>query len=150
VTGKASSQTGEAEKTSSAQPSSQQLPSGPGVLRVQRFNTAPEQFTIWLAANRPVSRCTYFWMDAPRRLVLDVQGKWRFAGSNVSRFDQGGIEKIVFGEHPDKLRLVLYSRTPAAPVGPNPKISITNDGVSCVVQTGVSSPSGAEKTLPGK
>ncbi|MGE4557173.1 MAG: hypothetical protein AB7D07_10145 [Desulfovibrionaceae bacterium] len=121
-----------------------------GVLTVAQFESAPDHFTVKLAANRPVPRCTYFWLNNPRKLVLDVLGKWRFKGRNVNRFDQGAIEKIVFGEHPGKVRLVLYYRDPSAPVGSDPDISLTDGGVACVVRMGSPSQPGAGKTPPQK
>jgi hypothetical protein len=103
--------------------------SGPGRLTDVAFESRPEAFTARLTLSRPVSRYTYFWMPDPRRLVVDVRGKWEAKVGLVHRFDAGLMKKAVLGEHADRLRLVLYYRDPQGGRGPSPSFEIAPPGL---------------------
>ncbi len=50
----------------------------------------------------------WFNLGKPRRLVVDIFGKWASHGKSLYRLKDCGVDKIIVGEHPDKLRLVYY------------------------------------------
>lgn len=50
----------------------------------------------------------WFNLDKPRRLVVDMAGKWESKGKSLYRLKNCGVEKVIVGEHPDKLRFVFY------------------------------------------
>ncbi|MFW5836604.1 MAG: hypothetical protein ACOCVM_01245 [Desulfovibrionaceae bacterium] len=107
---------------------------GPGEVTAVRFENGDARFTAWVEASKPVPRYTYFWLASPRKLVVDVRGTWRAKVKLVHRFQAGMMEKVVLGEHADRLRMVMYFRDPAAPEGRRPSFEITEQGLTFIVR----------------
>lgn len=55
-------------------------------------------------------KVTWFNLEKPRKLVVDLRGAWKSQGASIYRFKKGSVEKVVVGEHPDRFRLVFYLR----------------------------------------
>jgi hypothetical protein len=84
---------------------------GTGVIRSVVLDETGQGFSLTVVADRPVGRVSFMNLNNPRRLVVDVLGKWRHKGGNVLR-SEGAVKHVVMGEHPDRFRMVVHFRTP--------------------------------------
>jgi hypothetical protein len=84
---------------------------GPGVIRSVALDETGQGFAIKVVTDRPVGQTTFMNLNNPRRLVVDILGKWTRRGGNVLR-SEGAVQHLVMGEHPDRFRMVLHFRTP--------------------------------------
>ncbi|WP_319582440.1 AMIN domain-containing protein [uncultured Pseudodesulfovibrio sp.] len=84
---------------------------GTGVIRSISLDETGQGFSLDVVADRPVGQATFMNLDNPRRLVVDMLGKWTYKGGNVLR-SEGVVKHVVMGEHPDHFRLVIHFRTP--------------------------------------
>jgi hypothetical protein len=84
---------------------------GPGAIRSVALDETARGFAIKVVADRPVGRAEFMNLDNPRRLVVDILGKWSHRGGNVLR-SEGAVKHLVMGEHPDRFRMVVHFRTP--------------------------------------
>jgi hypothetical protein len=84
---------------------------GPGVIRSVALDETSQGFAIKVVADRPVGQATFMNLNNPRRLVVDIPGKWSHRGGNVLR-SEGAVKHLVIGLHPDRFRMVVHFRTP--------------------------------------
>ncbi|QGY39856.1 AMIN domain-containing protein [Pseudodesulfovibrio cashew] len=87
---------------------------GSGVVSSVKAAYAGNSLVLTVSCDRPTADTGYVNLDGPRRLVLDLVGKWTVKTRNVVRLPGGKVKYVVLGEHPDKLRLVVHFRTPPA------------------------------------
>ncbi|WP_027720277.1 AMIN domain-containing protein [Maridesulfovibrio zosterae] len=73
---------------------------------------AEKKFSVQVPISATSGRIKWFNMQNPRRLVVDILGKWSNTGKSVYIYKNCVVNKIVTGEHPDKLRLVFYLDKP--------------------------------------
>jgi len=64
-------------------------------------------FTVRVAASADIPACSWFTLNDPRRIVVDVRGRWDCPDAPLYRVGPGFISAVVVGEHPAYLRLVL-------------------------------------------
>ncbi|MEF2144561.1 MAG: AMIN domain-containing protein [Desulfovibrionaceae bacterium] len=88
-----------------------------------------EGMSLSLPLSGGEAKTKYFRLDNPIRLVVDVLGPWRNGGPNVYRPESPYVEKIVLGEHPGALRLVIYLTDQGRRMADAPKITASPDGV---------------------
>lgn len=86
---------------------------GTGQVASVTFQETPRNFILTIATDRPVGDTSYLNLNNPRRLVIDLLGKWNYRGRNVLR-SEGVIKHVVIGEHKDRLRLVAHYRADRA------------------------------------
>ncbi|WP_321405200.1 hypothetical protein [Maridesulfovibrio sp.] len=115
-----------------------------GVLEVLEFTHTDDQFLARLQTSAKVGRVTYFWMDNPSKLVVDLRGKWRYSVPRVTDLLSGFVGQVILGRHPDRLRLVFNFRDPNEKRGPSPQLIRTPRGLDIVVAI----PASEEKTKP--
>ena len=84
---------------------------GTGLIRTVALDETAQGFSLDIIADRPVGRTTFMNLNNPRRLVVDILGKWKHKGGNVLR-SEGAVKHVVMGEHPDHFRMVVHFRTP--------------------------------------
>ncbi|MEZ7197089.1 AMIN domain-containing protein [Pseudodesulfovibrio karagichevae] len=84
---------------------------GTGVIRSVTLDETAQGFSLKIVADRPVGRTAFMNLNNPRRLVVDILGKWSHRGGNVLR-SEGEVKHVVMGEHPDHFRMVVHFRTP--------------------------------------
>ncbi|MGE4421706.1 MAG: AMIN domain-containing protein [Pseudodesulfovibrio sp.] len=84
---------------------------GTGVIRSVTLDETAQGFSLKIVADRPVGRTAFMNLNNPRRLVVDILGKWSHRGGNVLR-SEGEVKHVVMGEHPDRFRMVVHFRTP--------------------------------------
>ncbi|WP_432738112.1 hypothetical protein [Maridesulfovibrio sp. FT414] len=104
-----------------------------GELTVIDFTHTPEQFLARLTTTEKVGRVTYFWMDKPARLVVDMRGKWTYSTRRETGFVDGFIGLFVLGGHPDRLRMVFFFNDQNATKGKAPELIRTPEGLDIVV-----------------
>ncbi|WP_419785846.1 AMIN domain-containing protein [Pseudodesulfovibrio sp.] len=83
-----------------------------GIVRGVDLRSVSDVLELTISADRPVGKTEVFALDNPRRLVLDLLGPWKYRKQNVIRASEGAARHVVVGEHKDRLRLVIYFRTP--------------------------------------
>jgi hypothetical protein len=74
---------------------------------VEGYSQNRTLFTVRVAASADIPSCSWFTLEAPPRIVVDVRGRWECPGAPVRRVGPGMIKTVVVGEHPTYLRLVL-------------------------------------------
>ncbi|WP_432734696.1 AMIN domain-containing protein [Maridesulfovibrio sp. FT414] len=89
-------------------PAKKSVASAGGIVGPLDVRCAAGEISLRLPLTAPAGRVKWFNLDNPRRLVVDLLGKWDCKGPSLYKLKDCGVEKIVIGEHPDKLRLVLY------------------------------------------
>lgn len=87
-------------------------PAGPGQILSVDLEETGSGIKLVIATDREVEDNSYFNLDNPRRLVVDLPGKWTRKGGNVIRSEGPAVQHVVMGEHPDRFRLVVHFRTP--------------------------------------
>ncbi|WP_320006445.1 AMIN domain-containing protein [Maridesulfovibrio sp.] len=63
---------------------------------------------ITVAFSGTAGKLSWFNLENPRRLVVDMRGKWKNKAKSLYRVKNCLVKKVVLGEHPDKIRLVVY------------------------------------------
>jgi len=75
-------------------------------------------------------KISWFNLDKPRRLVVDMHGKWNNKAKSVYRVKNCPLSKVVLGEHPDKFRLVIYLDPNKFPAKVKPVVRRLDNAVS--------------------
>ena len=86
-------------------------PAGTGQIRSITLDETGLGFSLMIVTDRAVGDTDVMHLTNPRRLVIDLKGKWNHKGANVLR-SEGAVEYVVLGEHPDRFRMVVHFRTP--------------------------------------
>ncbi|AMK09859.1 AMIN domain-containing protein [Pseudodesulfovibrio indicus] len=102
----------ETEAAPAIQPAPEPAPAGPGQILSVSLEETGAGPRLAIATDREVADTSYFNLDDPKRLVVDLKGQWNHKGSSVIRSDGPTVLHVVMGEHPDRFRLVIYFRTP--------------------------------------
>jgi len=118
-----------------AEPKLQQSESsdGIGVLEKISFTDTPDSFLARLDTSEKIGRVTYFWMEKPLRLVVDLRGSWKNNVLSVYPFTDSFMHRVVIGMHPERLRLVFRFTDTDGPMGGKPELIHTPDGMDIVV-----------------
>lgn len=104
--------------------------SGTGLVRELDMTVKDGVFVLRLVTDRPVGKVTYLNFKNPRRLAVDVPGRWHRSGPSVIPSAQGPVKAVRVGEHPDHMRLVLDFRDEQAAGEINPEIAATPGGLT--------------------
>jgi hypothetical protein len=65
-------------------------------------------FTMSVSAGGPVRKYKSFSLSQnPPKIVIDLLGKWEYAGRTTLNAESEIVRRVRIGEHPDKLRLVI-------------------------------------------
>lgn len=107
---------------------------GFGKLTEISFNETSEMFLAQLKTSKSVQRVTFFWLEKPTRLVVDLRGEWESGVPTLHRFSDSFMSLVAIGMHPDRLRLVFKFTDQSAPVGKRPDLVRTNEGLNVVVR----------------
>ena len=93
-----------------------------------RFKQGAAAFILGADIGRRGSFKT-FYLDNPPRRVVDIPGRWRYAGPTNHPLSFNEVGSIRVGEHPDFLRIVFdYARGETRP----PLVQTTPDGLSVI------------------
>jgi outer membrane biosynthesis protein TonB len=85
-------------------------PAPKDVARVREPHVDPDSqsLTVRITTEADIPACTWFTMENPRRIVVDVRGAWKCPGPSIYRPGAETVKTVVIGEHPDRLRVVLH------------------------------------------
>ncbi len=75
----------------------------------------PDRVEIALLVDGPPGEHTSFWLDNPRRLVVDVHGRKNGFAQRTLLIDHPLAKRIRVGQHPDKVRFVIETAPDVAP-----------------------------------
>ena len=81
-----------------------------GRLRLERMSLKPTSgATLVLHANRQIENHTFFQLEGPARMVVDLPGKWSLSKKIplLLAVDADLVEKIRLGQDPENLRIVF-------------------------------------------
>ena len=79
-----------------------------GDLKGVKISCRKKKAVINVAFSAAAGKVSWFNLESPRRLVVDIRGKWNNKVKSVYRVKNCPVSKVVLGEHPDKIRLVIY------------------------------------------
>jgi hypothetical protein len=88
-------------------------PDAPGTLLSHAFKSADAGFEARFRTDKPVFGAKLFFKPAPAMWVVDLPGIWKNRARRDLTIDQGPIRRVVIGEHPTFLRIVLRYRDPS-------------------------------------
>ncbi len=94
------------------------------------FSCKSERASVEVALSAEAGRVRWFNLAKPRRLVLDIYGKWQNKAKSLYRLKDCPVQKIVLGEHPDKIRMVVYLDEKGVPAKIRPGVRKHDKGVS--------------------
>lgn len=66
-----------------------------------------EQAVVLLSADGPVGEHQHFWLDAPRRLVVDLMGVRQASRAPIIAPQHSLIKRVRVGRHEDRVRFVI-------------------------------------------
>ncbi|MFP5222362.1 MAG: AMIN domain-containing protein [Acidobacteriota bacterium] len=124
------------------QPEPKREPSGPplmqgelGVVKGVKYEPGEGRFLMTIQTTAPPDKVSYFYLDNPRRLAVNLQGAWRNTAPRNADFATGPIAKAAVGEHPDYVRVTLHFRDPNAPKPADPTITKLKDALGVSLTT---------------
>lgn len=92
----------QAAKAAAASPETQ--PHTLGSVETLRENG---EVMVSLLVDGPIKHFSKFPLQSPPRLVVDLPGRWTYAGAGTFAINAGGVQILRLGLHEDKLRLVF-------------------------------------------
>ena len=101
-----------------------------GVLRDVSVACDKSKASVQVGLSVAAGKVSWFNLNKPRRLVVDLHGKWKNKAKSLYHIKDCPVQKIVLGEHADKVRLVVYLDGKDVPVRLKPVISKQDKGVS--------------------
>ncbi len=79
-----------------------------GALKDIIFEDTGDGFKVDIRTDGPIDDYRPACLLSPSRMVIDLVGNWKNPGKTVYETGNGVLEKIIVGEHPDKLRIVMH------------------------------------------
>jgi hypothetical protein len=123
-------------------PEPKREPSGPplmqgelGVVKTVKYEPGDGRFLMTAQTTATPEKVSFFYLDNPRRLAINLQGAWRNMAPRNTDFATGPISKAAIGEHPDYVRVTLHFRDPNAPKPADPSITKLKDGLGVSLTT---------------
>ncbi|MEW6669765.1 MAG: AMIN domain-containing protein [Thermodesulfobacteriota bacterium] len=108
-----------------ASPAPQQSQPGGRTLRDIVSSQSEGELTVRILADGPVDHYRKVFLESPSRLVIDLEGEWKFSGPSVTELHSGMVARIRTGRHEAMLRIVLdlkeRERIGSAVVSPSPE-----------------------------
>ena len=86
-----------------------------------------------LSASGPLEPMTWFTMDNPRRLVMDLHGQWASGLSRINELAGGFISSVHVGDHPEYIRFVCFLADPQSRSKLAPTFISSETGLSVFV-----------------
>jgi hypothetical protein len=121
------------QKSRSAGPQAPQNPRPPAQHRLAKLTPAQKDdaFTLDIQAAGAVGGYKGTFGRDPYRVILDLKGRWTYDGPDAIKLEQGMVEEIRVGRHPDKLRLVLDMAGDAPVI---PSVQRRSDGLLLTIK----------------
>lgn len=109
-------------------------PATSGALVQAEFKTAKSAFNAVLSFDPAAPGHKWFTMTDPPLLVIDFPGQWEQKVRRRQVFSPGPVEKVIFGRHPEYIRMAIYYSARSGPGGPPPIITRKGQSVIVTVQ----------------
>jgi hypothetical protein len=106
-----------------------------GVIKSAKFEPGDGRFLMTLATTAPPDKVSFFYLDNPRRLAVNLQGAWRNLAPRETTFPSGPIARAAVGEHPDYVRVTLHFRDANAPKPADPVVTKLKDALGVSLTT---------------
>ncbi len=106
-----------------------------GEIKALKFQTGTNRFDMSVSTYGTPDKVTFFYLDNPRRLAINIAGPWRNAAQRNEDISTGPISRVAVGEHPDYVRITLHFRDPNAPKPGDPVLTKAKDGLTMVLTT---------------
>lgn len=117
-------------KKEEAKPQPKKSAAAKGVLRDVSVACDKGKVSVKIGLSATAGRVSWFNLNKPRRLVVDLHGKWKNKAKSLYRIKDCSVQKIVLGEHADKVRLVVYLNEKDVPAKVKPVINKQDKSVS--------------------
>jgi hypothetical protein len=104
-----------------------------GLVREVKLNVWKNGSVLKIAADRPAHKAAVFAAQGPRRLVVDLPGRWKSQAPSIQRFESGPIKSVRVGAHSDRLRVVLDLREESGAAPAVPALERGDFGLSLTV-----------------
>lgn len=72
------------------------------------FNNDSGNFKAVFDLSDKADEATWFSLDKPERIVVDLRGSWSSHIRSLHHVKGGPVEKVIVGEHPKRFRIVFY------------------------------------------
>jgi hypothetical protein len=108
-----------------------------GTLLSHSLEWRGDRFEAHFQTDRSVTSAKIFFRPSPSIWVVDLPGRWRNAAPRINTFDEGGIARLVIGEHADFLRIVFHYRERDLPrPAVAPRVTEKDNGFAVVIEGG--------------
>ncbi|WP_054029620.1 AMIN domain-containing protein [Desulfatitalea tepidiphila] len=112
-------------------------PTKAGTLLSHSLEWRGDRFEAHFRTDRFVTGAKIFFRPSPSIWVVDLPGRWRNAAPRINTIDEGGIARVVIGEHPDFLRVVFHYRESNLPrPAAAPRVTEKDNGFAVVIGGG--------------
>ncbi len=112
-------------------------PTKAGTLLSHSLEWRGDRFEAHFQTDRAVTGAKIFFKPSPSIWVVDLPGRWRNAAPRINTFDEGGIARVVIGEHADFLRVVFHYRERDLPrPAAAPRVTEKDNGFTVVIEGG--------------
>lgn len=106
-----------------------------GVIKAVKYEPGDGRFLMTLQTTAAPDKVSFFYLDNPRRLAVNLQGAWRNLAPRETTFASGPIARAAVGEHPDYVRITLHFRDANAPKPADPAITKLKDALGVSLTT---------------
>lgn len=121
------------KKPAAEQKKKEVAPAGYGVVKAVEMEQAKDGYVFWVYTDKAVEKTKYMNLSGPRRLVVDLMGKWKKHGPSIYRLEKGAIKHVRCGEHKDRLRLVIDFMDPSGKGEITPKLESVPKGLTITI-----------------
>lgn len=104
-----------------------------GAIGKPEFTVSAEQVLIMVPTGAMVTDTRFMNLDSPRRVAVDIMGKWTYDGRSVYPLNQGVVSKAAVGVHPDFVRVVLHLTQGPVPAEIAPRFQLVDGGLKVTV-----------------
>jgi hypothetical protein len=93
-----------------------------GQVRGLNFNAGGKAFKAEVLLSKPADKVSWFSLEKPERLVVDLRGSWEGRVRSKHKLKNGPVKTVVVGEHSDRFRIVFYMKKGLSAAGLKPQI----------------------------
>ncbi|MBI9111731.1 AMIN domain-containing protein [Maridesulfovibrio ferrireducens] len=105
-----------------------------GTLSNVKLDCSSDSLTLKISLSQPSDRITWFNLNDPKKLIVDIRGHWKNYAKSIYRLKDCAVDKVVLGENSDRFRLVFYINKKDLPVRIRPEIKKLSDGIEIKIK----------------
>lgn len=106
-----------------------------GEIKSVKYQPGTNTFEMSVSTFGTPDKVSFFFLDNPRRLAVNIAGVWRNAAQRSADFATGPIARVAIGEHPDYVRITMHFRDPNAAKPGDPALTKAKDGLTLNLTT---------------